>query len=124
MDDRLNATKARFINQLKRDVKEDHGESLASLVNSIIETAFYYGFECGYTEGEKGPDPEIPTNPVPDDARNWHDMYITKVSNKPPEFSAWLYGQTMPLVEDDPEPTDWAYYADYLRWKNNLPVID
>jgi len=51
---------------------------------------------------------------------------IVKISTteRPKEFCEWLYGQTLPMVEDDPEPTGWAYYWDYERFINNYPVID
>lgn len=51
---------------------------------------------------------------------------IVKISTTehPQEFCEWLYGQTLPMVDDDPEPTGWAYYWDYERFINNYPVID
>ena len=39
-------------------------------------------------------------------------------------FREWLSGQTVPLVENDDDPYDWAYYHDYLRFQARLPVID
>jgi hypothetical protein len=54
----------------------------------------------------------------------WHKIKIVKVSRVGEEFSKWLYGQTMPLIEDDEYPYDWAYYSDYLRFKNGLKIID
>lgn len=39
-------------------------------------------------------------------------------------FSDWLAGQTMPVVEGDKNPFDWAYEWDYERFINNLPVVD
>ena len=54
----------------------------------------------------------------------WHGMKIVKVSDVGTAFAAWLYGQTRPYVVEDENPTDWAYYSDYLRWLNGLPVID
>ncbi len=56
--------------------------------------------------------------------KTWCGMKIIKISDIDASFSDWLYGQTLPLVEDDETPTDWAYYDDYLRWANGLPVID
>jgi hypothetical protein len=56
--------------------------------------------------------------------KTWCGMKIIKISDIDASFSDWLYGQTLPLVEDDVNPTDWAYYSDYLRWVNGLPVID
>lgn len=56
--------------------------------------------------------------------KTWCGTKIVKISEVDVAFSDWLYGQTLPLVEDDKNPTDWAYYADYLRWVNGLPIID
>jgi len=53
----------------------------------------------------------------------WHDMKLAKIDDVP-GFRDWLAGQTCPLVEDDPDPCGWAYYSDYLRYANGLPVID
>lgn len=50
-------------------------------------------------------------------------MWIVKISDKP-GFSEWLYGQTLPYVEEDSNPCDWAYYNDYARFKLGLGVID
>ena len=54
----------------------------------------------------------------------WHGMKIVNVSSVGGNFFEWLSGQTLPLVEDDENPTYWAYYSDYLRWANGLPIID
>ena len=54
----------------------------------------------------------------------WHGMKLAKISDVGDEFKEWLYGQTLPLVEDDPEPMNWAYYWDYERFINGLPIID
>lgn len=58
--------------------------------------------------------------------RMWHGIKIVKVSTviSKPRFKEWLGGQTMPYVEDDYAPFDWAYYSDYERFINNLPIID
>jgi hypothetical protein len=56
--------------------------------------------------------------------KTWHGIEIVKISSVGGNFSDWLYGQTLPLVEDDENPTNWAYYSDYLRWANGLPIID
>lgn len=58
--------------------------------------------------------------------RIWNGMNIVQIStveNKE-EFSKWLNGQTLPYVEDHKNPTDWAYYGDYLRFMYGKPVID
>lgn len=39
-------------------------------------------------------------------------------------FLDWLRGQTVPVVEGDPTPFDWAYYSDYERFIGGLPNID
>ena len=49
--------------------------------------------------------------------------FVVRISNIP-GFGAWLYGQTMPYVSSLANPTDWAYYDDYLRFMRGLPVID
>jgi len=54
----------------------------------------------------------------------WHDMKLVRISDVGEEFSRWLYGQTIPLVEDDPNPTDWAYYWDYRGFIRNLLITD
>jgi len=56
--------------------------------------------------------------------KTWYGIKIVKISSVGGNFSDWLSGQTMPFVEDDKNPTDWAYYSDYLRWVNGLPIID
>jgi hypothetical protein len=55
----------------------------------------------------------------------WQGMRLVKISSVPdPKFRGWLSGQTTPLVEDDPNPFDWAYEWDYERFINHLPIID
>lgn len=54
----------------------------------------------------------------------WNGMKIARISDCPAGFMEWLNGQTCPVVEDDKDPMDWAYYWDYERFINNLPVID
>lgn len=40
-------------------------------------------------------------------------------------FTAWMEGQTMPLIEGLPMEEQDAYYPwDYKRWKEGKPVID
>lgn len=34
-------------------------------------------------------------------------------------FIDWLNDQTMPVVEGNPTPFDWAYYEDYERFIRN-----
>lgn len=48
---------------------------------------------------------------------------IVKVSDVK-GFSEWLIGQTMPVVEGEKEPFNWAYYSDYERFIRGLKVID
>ena len=57
---------------------------------------------------------------------SWHGIWIVKISeiDNKEEFSKWLYGQTLPYVEEDENPTNWAYYGDYSRWIRGLDVID
>jgi hypothetical protein len=58
----------------------------------------------------------------------WNGMKLVKISDVSVEFRRWLYGQTLPLVDDetvnDGRPFDWAYESDYYRFINNLPIID
>jgi len=53
----------------------------------------------------------------------WHGMELVNMDDVP-GLQAWMWGQTMPLVEDDPHPYSWVYYDDYRRFINGLPVID
>ncbi len=53
----------------------------------------------------------------------WNGIFIVKISDTP-GLGEWLYGQTLPLVEDDPEPTNWCYYDDYFRYVMKLPIVD
>jgi hypothetical protein len=53
----------------------------------------------------------------------WKDMQLVRISNIK-GFAEWLSGQTMPFVDDNSTPTDWAYYWDYLRFIRHLPIID
>jgi hypothetical protein len=39
-------------------------------------------------------------------------------------FYKWLRGQTIPVVSEDKDPFDWAYYGDYDRFINNKPIVD
>lgn len=54
----------------------------------------------------------------------WHKIHLVKTADVGTDFISWLYGQTMPYVAEDKNPTGWAYYEDYLRYINGLPVID
>ena len=56
--------------------------------------------------------------------RIWDEVAVVRVSDIGDGFGGWLYGQTLPLVLDDQNPHDWAYYSDYLRWQNGLPIVD
>ena len=49
---------------------------------------------------------------------------IVKISDVGQEFLDWLKGQTCPVVLEDAEPTDWAYYGDYSRFINKQLIID
>ena len=51
-------------------------------------------------------------------------LVIVRISDVGKDFANWLYGQTLPLLEELDDPSDWAYYWDYLRWKNHQPLID
>jgi hypothetical protein len=53
----------------------------------------------------------------------WNKMKLVRISTVP-GFSEWLNGQTIPYVEGDPTPTDWAYFDDYYRYIRNMEVID
>jgi len=55
---------------------------------------------------------------------NWYSIRVVKISEVGEDFRKWLDGQTTPFVYESENPTDWAYYDDYLRWINGLPVID
>ena len=40
-------------------------------------------------------------------------------------FKQWLYGQTIPLMDDVPMDEQDAYYPwDYDNWRAGLPVLD
>lgn len=54
----------------------------------------------------------------------WHGMKLVRVSDVGSEFANWLYGQTLPLVEDNDTKTDWAFYWDYERYVKGLPIVD
>ena len=54
----------------------------------------------------------------------WNGMMLVKISDVGDNFREWLWGQTIPLVEDDPEPTNWAYIWDWERYVNKQPIID
>jgi len=79
-------------------------------INKRIDLSFYNRIKNAISMNK----PEI---------RNWEGMKIIRVSDIG-GFGKWLHGQTLPLVEDDETPTDWAYYWDYERYINGLPVID
>jgi len=53
----------------------------------------------------------------------WNGMDLVNMDDVP-GLRAWMYGQTMPLVADDPSPYSWVYYDDYRRFINGLPIID
>ena len=51
-------------------------------------------------------------------------IWIVKISDVGQEFTQWLKGQTCPLVTEDAEPANWAYFHDYSRFINNQVIID
>lgn len=53
----------------------------------------------------------------------WEGLALVTIDDKP-GFGEWLHGQTLPYVEGAENPTNYAYYDDFLRWKMNLGVID
>lgn len=63
---------------------------------------------------------------IPGVFKAWEGMNIVKISSvkEPDKLMKWLTGQTLPLVEDDPDPTGWCYAWDYLNFLKDLPVID
>lgn len=54
----------------------------------------------------------------------WHGMKIVKISSVGDRFQKWLYGQTLPYVNEEKDPLDWAYISDYNRFISGLPIID
>ena len=58
--------------------------------------------------------------------RFWNGMALVKIStvHNPEEFKKWLYGQTLPVIDDDETPYDWCYADDYRRYVKRLPIID
>jgi hypothetical protein len=54
----------------------------------------------------------------------WEGMKLVRISDVGEAFRVWLYGQTLPVVDGNATPFDWAYYGDYVRFVDNLPVID
>jgi len=64
---------------------------------------------------------KISDNP---EVRVWHKIWIVKISDVGEEFAKWLNNQTMPLVEEDENSTNWAYFGDYSRFIHKLPIID
>lgn len=63
-------------------------------------------------------------HPVNPDMTLWNGMELVRISDVGKEFADWLYGQTLPYVEDDPTPTDWAYVCDFDRFLSGLQVED
>lgn len=51
--------------------------------------------------------------------RQWQDMVLVKISSVP-GFSTWLRGKTMPIIDGDEAPFDWAYAEDYERFIKEL----
>lgn len=55
----------------------------------------------------------------------WVDgIKVVRISDAGDKFREWLSGQTVPFLENDPDPMDWAYYHDYLCFIQELPIID
>jgi hypothetical protein len=54
----------------------------------------------------------------------WHDMKLVRISDVGDKFLKWLAHQTVPIVDDNETPFDWAYYWDYDRFIKNLPIVD
>lgn len=58
----------------------------------------------------------------------WADtgFEIVKISSVPEKekFMVWLGGQTLPWVEDEENPLDWAYKHDYDYFIRGLKVTD
>jgi hypothetical protein len=57
------------------------------------------------------------------DILDWHGMQVVRISAVP-GFAKWLYGQTIPLVEEEENPYDWAYMWDYDRFISDRSIID
>ena len=53
----------------------------------------------------------------------WNDTSIVKISEVS-GFKKWLNGQTMPIVDSEEDPYDWAYAQDYERFKAHKPIVD
>jgi len=49
------------------------------------------------------------------EVKDWFGLYIVRISHVP-GFSEWLHGHVCPVIEDDPDPTDWAYLWEYERF--------
>jgi hypothetical protein len=64
---------------------------------------------------------KISDNPT---VMKWHRIWIVKVSDVGEEFATWLAGQTVPIISEDENPTDWAFYSDYSRYVNKMEIID
>lgn len=61
--------------------------------------------------------------------RKWNDIVIVKIDSvldvvNNESFAGWLYGQTLPYVDGDENPTGWAYSWDYERFINRKGIID
>jgi hypothetical protein len=83
---------------------------------------------CKLCKAEADDSPDSRINEVMDTMKNvtrmvWHGMSLVKISDAP-GFLSWLSGQTCPMVEDDPNPFDWAYADDFDRYVRGLPIID
>jgi len=58
------------------------------------------------------------------EVKYFNGMAVVRISDKGPGFGKWLYGQTIPYIEGNETPSDWAYYWDFERYVKGLPIID
>ena len=52
------------------------------------------------------------------------DVWVVKISDVGDDFKSFLQGQTVPYISDEKDPTGWAYYVDYVRWKRMSGLED
>jgi hypothetical protein len=67
--------------------------------------------------------PVLPTLNKNDILEDWYGMKLVRISSTK-GLAEWLYGQTIPLVEDNETPYDWCYYSDWERFVRQFPIID
>lgn len=56
--------------------------------------------------------------------RLWNNLEIIKISDVDYAFAEWLYGQTLPYIEEMNDPSDWAFLDDYERWISGSRIFD